>query len=120
MSVTDPYARPAQSSGAGRLSLIFGLIVVVISLAQQVLNRFVPQLMVQLSLDSAGIGGIYAVISIVIGVVALVAVVFGWLAIQRRGPDAVIGGVGLGIGGAALLSVIFALVSAPILSLLLG
>ncbi|MEP6479842.1 MAG: hypothetical protein ABJB03_10655 [Rhodoglobus sp.] len=119
--MTDPYAAPSQPNpGAGRIALTFGVVVIVITVAQQVFNRFIPLLMVQLSLDSGAIGGIFAIASIVIGIVALVAVIFGWLAVQRRGADAVIGGIGLGIGGSALINVIFAFVSAPVVSLWLS
>jgi hypothetical protein len=87
---------------------------------QQVVTRFVPLLMAQFSIGYDMVGVIFASVSVLIGVIAIVSVIFGWIAVRRRGPDAVTGGIGLGISGAALISVVFALLSAPLLSLILG
>ena len=100
--------------------MIFGIVVIAISAVQQVVIRFVPYLMNQFAAGSAEVGIAFALGSIVVGVFALLAVIFGAFALRGKGPDAPIGGVGFGIGLITLVNVIVGLLSTPLTALILG
>lgn len=100
--------------------MIFGVIVLAITAVMQVVNRFVPYLMSQLDVGGAEVGAFFAIESIVVGVLAALAVFFGASALSRCGPDLAVGAVGFGIGLLALVTVVVGLVSTPLISLFLG
>ena len=117
----DPYpAAPAPHAGAGRIAVIFGAVVIVISLLRASISYAIPYLMNELALGSGQVGIVFSIVAIIEGVFALVAVIFGASALSRRGPDAALGGIGFGVGLLALVTTVVGLLAAPLTSLILG
>lgn len=119
MTEPTPGVNP-QAVRTGRLAFILGMVVIAISAVQQVVNRFVPHIMNELALGTAEIGIAFSLGSIVVGLVGLVALIFGASALARRGPDAAIGGVGFGIGLITVVNVFVGFLAFPLTSLFLG
>jgi hypothetical protein len=120
MTQPDPY-QPAPASGGtdlGRIAFILAIVVVVLSMVQQIVVTFVPLLQVAAGASASQVGGGIAVFGIGHGLVALAALILGILAArQRRSP--VLAGIGAGIGGAGVITTLTGLAVVPLVALAL-
>ena len=110
MSSTDVYAQPTPSASRrnipGLVALIAAAVGVLLGLVQQVLPLFLWQ-----TLGSSGYPAVAFVFSILLGVLALVAVGFGIAGLVIRNAGRATAAAGLALGVSMLLSILVSLVA---------
>ena len=115
----NPYpAAPAAPSGggAGRASLILAIVLVAFGVIVQVISYLAPQIAYDYQMDSSGIAALFAVTSIVGGLVSIVVVILGAIGIQPTQPRGrLAAAAGLAIGASHLLAAIVGLLAPLVL-----
>ena len=103
-----PYAAPAPvpgSSNLGTVALVLAIVVAVLGVLSQAFSQFLPFA----GLEIVTIGVIFSVLSIVSGIVGVVALIVGLIAARRPGERLVFAGIGIGVGGLAVLTTLLGL-----------
>lgn len=109
-----------QANPAGRIALIFAIVAVAFGLVQQVVSQLIPYIMYNLNLGTGAVGGIFSIFTVLHVLLSAGALAFGWVGASRRGAPHLTSGIGLGVGAAGVISGLVALVSGPILGLLIS
>jgi len=114
-----PTAVPESTgtNGPGRASLVVGIVIVAINVAQQLFTQFVPRIMLSPDVDYSIIRMAFGVTAVVVGVLAIVGLVLGLLGLRRVAPRAA-AGAGTAIAVSSLLNVIIALLVPFVFSLM--
>jgi hypothetical protein len=115
----NPYpvapAAPA-GGGAGRAALILAIVLVAFGVIVQVASYLAPQIAYDYQMDSSGIAALFAVTSIVGGLVSVVVVILGAVGIQPSQPRGrLAAAAGLAIGASHLLAAIVGLLAPLVL-----
>jgi hypothetical protein len=102
----------------GFISFILAIVSVAFALGQQLVTVFVPTLMAATASGAAQAGVFFGLLAIVHTGLALATLIFGLVGANRPGPH-VTSGIGIGIGGAGVLSGVIALLVVPLIAALL-
>ena len=122
MSEPQPYAPvvPATSSTntAGRISIVFAILAVVVGVGQQIFSSFAPLVAYNLQWGSGQLAALFAVVGAIHLLLSIVAVVFGAIGVTRRalGQSPVAAAIGLGVGAVGVLSGLIGFIVVPLLS----
>lgn len=117
----DPYAQPsAPTAGGGlaRAALIVAIVLVAWSALQQVLSYLLPLALISADMGYSAIGPALAAISVVTALIAVAAVVLGALSLSRETGRRASAGAALGIGVAALVSILLGFMLSAVLNVL--
>ena len=103
----SPYPAVVPSSGnpAARASLIVGIVIVVLSVAQVVISNFLPLIMRGTGFDSGMVGTMFGIIAAVVGVLAVIGLILGLVGLGRPTARAA-AGAGTAIAASSLLTVV--------------
>jgi hypothetical protein len=117
----NPYAAsevaPTGQNTLARASFIIAIVLVVLSIVFQTVSRFTPVFMVQMGMDTVGIGILYAAFSIVQLIVGIIGFALGLVGV-RRGDALVQAGIGIGVGGSVAIVTLVSLLVTPLVGLL--
>ena len=115
----NPYpATTATTNTAGRASLIVAIVIVAVRLVQQVISQVIPLIMANLALGSDSVGVIFGIFGVIVGVLALVGLIFGIIGLGNRTASRAAAGAGTAIAATSLLTVIISFLLPPIISVL--
>lgn len=110
-----PETTPATSNGAGRASLVIGIIIALVGVVQQLVSHFLPLIMSGGDVDVSTVSVGFGVVGAVLGVLALAGLILGIVGLGRPVGRAA-AGAGTAIAATTLASVVLGFVLPLILS----
>ena len=108
---SQPFAEsfPPQPRRArnvpGRVALVLGLVIVLVSTLQQLMSLMVPYLMRHFALTAASVGWLFLPFMVLDALLGIIAVAFGIVGLTRPNLPRGAAAAGTALGGHALLSV---------------
>ena len=97
---------PPVGLGMGHASLWLGLSIVVVAMVQQIVSMMLPEILRHFSLPMSQINMIFIPLTVVQGVLGLLAVIFGAISLNRPGLPRGAAAAGTALGGQALLFIL--------------
>lgn len=99
----------STSNAAGRASLVVAVVIVGVGVLQQLATYVLPTLLYGLGSGMSEISWVFGAFGLLIGVLAIVALILGIIGLSRPGTTKAAAGAGTAIGASSLLSVMIGL-----------